>query len=247
MVAATYFGNPALPALQGEGLIKSPPSWYCLRVGYMADSLYTQRYKDEFTIDGATNPSNSVQLATEAATITLDFKNCFDLTLLLGSAQIQIDQEVYAKRQFAWGVGSKWILYRTDSIYCSIDLKYFESEQKPLYFVSDGYAFDILSDFKMDYTEMQAAFGAAYQTGVLSPYLYLTYLYSKIEPRPDSLIVQIPYYDDSIITSSRSVLGARRWGMAVGATLIGGKMGSVTVESRFFNQNAINISGEIRF
>ena len=33
----------------------------------------------------------------------------------------------------------------------------------------------------------------------------------------------------------------------VGGTVLGGKEGSLTVESRFFNQNAINVSGEIRF
>jgi hypothetical protein len=35
--------------------------------------------------------------------------------------------------------------------------------------------------------------------------------------------------------------------MAVGGTILGGKKGSLTIESRFFNQNAINVSGEIRF
>lgn len=247
ILQATYFANPADPSLLTDGLIQSPPGWYCLRVGYMADHLYQQNYKEEFPSPEGHPPSNYTKMVMDAATITLSFKNRFDLSVLLGSAQIQIDQDVFTKRQFAWSLGGKYLIYKTGSIFVSLDLKYLESQQKPLYFLGDGYAYNIVSDFKLSYTEMQAALGAAYKTTKLSPYIYLSYLYSKIEPQPYSVIVRIPTFDMTADTSSHSIINQRRWGMAVGGTLLGGKKGSLTIESRFFNQNAINVSGEIRF
>ncbi len=247
LLEATYFSNPGEPALLTEGVIQSPPSWYCLRAGYMADRLYQQNYKEEFPSPGTHPPSNYTKMNMDAATLAICIKNRLDISILLGSAQIQIDQDVFTKRQFAWSLGGKYIIYKTGSVYVGLDLKYLESKQKPLYFLGEGYAYNIVSDFKLSYTEMQAALGAAYKTKRLSPYIYLSYLYSKIEPVPYSVIVRIPTFNMTADTSSHSITNQRRWGMAVGGTLLGGSEGSLTIESRFFNQNAVNVSGEIRF
>jgi hypothetical protein len=192
-------------------------------------------------------PSNYTSLKTDAATITLNFRNRLDLTAIIGSSQLQIDQDVFTKRQFAWGVGGKLLIWKSNSILVGLDAKYLESKQKPLYFLGDGYAYNIVSDFKLNYTEMQAAIGAAYLTKVISPYIYVSYLYSKIDPEPYSVIVQLPFMDMTVDTTSNSIINQRRWGMAVGGTILGGKIASLNIESRFINQNAINISGEIRF
>lgn len=247
ILQATYFGNPGQPTLLEDGLIQSPPSWFCFRIGYMSDYLYRQNYKDAFPTPGAHPPSNYTSFRMDAATVTLNFRNRIDLNVILGGAQLQIDQDVFTKSQFAWGVGGKLLICKTNSVLVGLDLKYLESNQKPLYFVGDGYAYNIVSDFKLNYTEMQAALGAAYLTKMLSPYIYLSYLYSKIEPEPYLVMVQLPFEDMTLPTTSTSIINKRRWGMAVGGTILGGKMASLSVESRFINQNAINVSGEIRF
>jgi len=244
---ATYFSNPAEPALQTDGLLKSPPSWYCLRVGYMSDHLYRQRYNEEFHIEGTSNPSSYAKLITDAGTLTLNFKNWLDINMLLGSAQMLIDRDIYTKRQLAWGIGAKWLIYHNETFFVGLDVKYFESNQKPVYLVSTDYAYNIVSSFKMNYSEQQAALGVAYRTRMICPYLYVSYLYSKIDPNPCIVFVQMPTYDGIGQSYSTSVTDRRRWGMAFGATVIGGTKGSVTLESRFFNQNAINVSGEVRF
>ncbi len=243
---ATYFANPALPSLQKEGLFLTS-SWCSFRAGYMSDYLYGQRFRDEFKPITSQNPSNLAKLSTHAATFTFNIKNAFDLTALLGSSQLQIDQEVYTSSRFSWGAGAKFLIYHSGSVFCGLDLKYFESDQVPRYFVSDGYAYNIRSPFRFNYSEMQAGLGAAYRAKPLFPYMYLTYLYSKIEPVPRRVTVQYPLYDFLIDVPSNSVIGQNRWGIAVGGTILGGEKGSITIESRFFNQNAISASGELRF
>ena len=46
---------------------------------------------------------------------------------------------------------------------------------------------------------------------------------------------------------SKSVIGTRRWGLALGATLIDSRKATLAVEWRAFNQNSIDVSGEVRF
>lgn len=244
---ATFFANPALPALETDGIVKSPPSGFCFRLGYMADNLYRQSYHEEFQIDGAAISTSHAKLTTNAATITLNYKNWLDLNALAGCAQMQIDHDIYTKQQLAWGIGAKFLVFQTGSIFVGLDLKYFQSNQKPVYLSSAGYAYNIRSNFKMNYLEQQAAIGIAYRTQMISPYIYASYLYSKISPEPMTLVVRMPTYDGYAQSYSSSVIDKHRWGMALGATIVGGCKGSVTLESRFFNQNALNVSGEVRF
>jgi len=246
-VKATYFANPALPTLECAGVIKSSPACISVRLGYMADNLYRQRYNEEFQIEGTSMPSSYAKLLTNASTITLNLKNWLDLNVLLGSSQMQIDHDIYTKQQLAWGAGAKFLIYQTRSIFVALDLKYFQSNQKPLYLASSGYAYNICSNFKLNYSEQQAALGIAYCNQMISPYIYTSYLYSKIEPDPLTLLVRMPTYEGYAQSMSSSVINKRRWGMALGATIVGESKGSVTIESRFFNQNAFNVSGEIRF
>jgi len=244
---ATYFANPAMPALESCGIIQSSPSWAYFRLGYMCDHQYRQRYNEEFQIDGSSTPSSYAKLLTNAATLTLGFKNWLDINALVGCAQMQIDHDVYTNQQLAWGVGAKLLIFQTNSIFIGLDVKYFQSNQKPLFLVSSGYAYNIVSNFKLDYSEQQAALGIAYRTRMISPYVYASYLYSKINPNPLTVLVRMPMYDGYAQSISTSVINKRRWGMAFGATIIGGSKGSVSFESRFFNQNAINVSGDVRF
>jgi hypothetical protein len=159
---------------------------------------------------------------------------------------MQIDHNVYTEPQFAWGLGAKLLIYQTRSIGVGVDVKYFQSSQQPAYFVSEGYTFNVASKQTLKYIEEQAALGLSWKGSLISPYLYATYIYSKIDPQPMTVVVRMPIYDGYGQSVSSSIIDRRRWGMAFGATILGGKSGSVTIESRFFNQNAINISGEIR-
>lgn len=242
---ALFFANPAQPAIQTEGILNSPRDWYSLRIGYASDYLYQQQYDDEFP--QISSLTSHVRLITDASLFTLNIRNCVDFNVLIGSSQIQIDREVFSKRQFSWAAGTKFLVFQSDLFLLAFDLKYFESKQKPHYFVSEGYAFNLLSKFRLDYYEMLAAFGIAAKAANLFPYLYATYIYSKIDPNPLIIVLKYPFSNRSFDTTSRSVIDKQRLGIALGATLLAGSQGSLTVETRFFNQNAVTVTGEIRF
>jgi hypothetical protein len=243
-------GNPGQPVMQKCGVLQSVPSWWNLRAGYLSDYIYRAKFKDEFQFPNMPRSSSYIQLSTDAALLTLNIKNVFDFYGIVGSSSLQLDHEIYTNREFAWGVGGKFIFFRSGSFRIGADFKYFETDQKPLYFVSEGLPYGVESDFHLKYSEIQAAIGMAYRIPLLAPYIQVTYLISKLEPHPYVAAVRMPqaeFSDTPVDIVSKSVIGRRRWGMAVGATIISNSKGSLTIESRMINQNGVDVTGEIRF
>lgn len=246
-LAAMLIGNPAQPALQKNGIWKSPPAWWSIRVTYFEDYVYRQRFQDEFKDPELSHTKTFSKFTTDAAQLTLNFRNRLDLYAILGGSKIQLDNEVFTSRQFAWGTGLKLVIFHSGKLRIGTDFKYFETDQKPLYFISDDFPLNVLSSFILQYSEIQAALGASYRIGPVVPYIHATYLITKIEPIPPTVAVLLPFMnleDDMVM---KSVIGQRRWGLALGATIVDCSKGTLSLESRFFNQNSIDVNVEIRF
>ena len=227
--------------------MKSPPTWWSLRIAYLEDFVYKQRFQDEYKDAELGHSKTFSKLSTDAAQVTLNFKNRIDLYGIFGSSKIQLDNEVYTSRRFSWGTGFKLVLFHAGKFRIGTDIKYFETEQKPVYFISDDLAFNVRSNFILQYYEIQGTLGASYRIGPVIPYVYATYLYTKIDPKPPKVLVRLPMMDLEADMVMKSVIGQRRWGVSAGATLLDCKMGTLTVESRFFNQNSIDVNLEVRF
>ncbi len=246
-LSCMLIGNPGQPALQTTGIFQTCPSWWSFRVSYLDDFVYQERYRDEFKLDESTSSRTSVKFSTYATQLTLNIKNRIDFYGILGSSRIQIDEEIFTKRRFSWGTGLKLIVLNMGNFQIGTDFKYFETDQKPTFFVADHLPYNVLTDFRLKYHEIQAALGMTYRTSILAPYIYTTYLISKIEPEPMTSLVRLPQFDMAIDVVSKSVLGKKRWGMALGITLIDQLKATLSFEWRLFNQNAIDVNGEIRF
>lgn len=241
---ALLFSNPAQPALQPQGILESPRDWYCLRLGYVCDFVYRQDYKEEFTPD---RESMRSKLKTDAAIVILNIKNSVDFNIMVGSSQIQLDQKIFTKSQFAWACGTKILFYQTPVFSLAFDFKYLGTKQKPYYIVAHGYAHNIVSKLCFDYFEAQAALGIAVKAAHFFPYLYVSYLTSKVVPIPSAFLLKKPRTNQRIEKEAHPMICERLWGIALGTTLLARTEGSLTVETRLFNQNATTITGEFRF
>ncbi len=245
-LSAMLVGNPAQPALFKYGLVTNPYS-VSFRFGYLDDWVYKQRFKDEFKLEGVTHTRTFMKLSTYAGLLTVNIKKRFDLYGIVGSSRMQIDEEIFTKRALGWGIGGRLVLFKKGNFYCGVDGSYFQTNQKPRYFVVEGLPFNIVSKFRLKYRETQGALGIAYRFGPFTPYINGTYLHTKIEPEPPVLLVRLPDISEIVDVESKSILGQKRWGMALGATLVGCEKISLSFEWRAFNQNALNINGELRF
>jgi len=248
-VVGMLIGNPAEPSLGKEGLFSSPESFVSVRVAFLEDYVYYQRFEDEFKIQGMETTKTFAKLSTNAGLATVNFEERVDIYGILGASRLQLNQEIYSTMQFSWGFGGKLILFETQNLFFGLDIKYFVANQKPSYFLSEGLPLNLVDDgFKFKYNETQFSLGTCYQYAGIAPYLYATYLISKIDPDPVIALVQWPF-DPAILVDAvcKSVIAHRRWGMAVGATLLSDSKAALTVESRMFNQNAIDVNLDVRF
>jgi hypothetical protein len=240
-------GNPGQPRLMETGIVHSKNRVWALRVAFLDDYVYSQHFNGEFEVSSVEEKPPVTMISSEIAQITLNYHQRFDLYGLVGSSRIQIDKEVFARRQLSWGIGVKTIIWELNCFRIGADLKYFRSDQKPLFLVSSGLALDIASDLMLNYREYQGSFGLSYQSGIFCPYINGSYINAKIVPSQYGFLVDVPGFTEPMDASMRSFVGVNSWGIAVGASLIMGEKGTLTIESRFINQNGINGALELRF
>ncbi len=248
---AILIGNPAQPAMQKEGIVR-PASWWSVRIAYFEDYVYRQRFEDEFIDPELFHSKTFSRMTTDAGLITLNFWDRLDLYGILGGSRLQLDKELFTTRQFAWGTGLKWMMYQKGNFRLGADFKYFETDQKPTYFLSDGLPYSVVSNFTLQYHEIQGALGISYRAGPFIPYVYGTYLITKIRPVPASVAVRLPFAGpdgeiESVDLLMKSIVGEKQWGVTVGATILDGEKASLSVESRLYNQNSIDVNLEVRF
>lgn len=239
-------GNPAEPGLMKKG-IWLKPGWCSFRAGYLDDWVYQQRFQDEFKLEGVTHTRTFLKLSTYAGLLTINIKNGFDLYGIVGSSRLQLDQEIFTKRALSWGVGSKFILFRRQDFFIGADAKYFQTNQKPRYFIVDGAPYNIVSNYRLKYKEVQASCGMSYRAWVFAPYINATYILTHVEPEPAVVLVRLPETDEIVDVESKSIVSKKHWGMALGLSLIDSSKATFAIEWRLFNQNAVNVNGEIRF
>lgn len=244
---AMLSGNPAQPRLQPDGILICPSADSSLRIGYLDDYVYRQRYKEFRVINEEPTSKSFVKMYTHAALTTFNFRNRIDLYGLLGSSRLFLDREISTRSQFAWGVGGKLIIFQKENFSLGVDVKYFQCNYSHThYLVSDGIPYTVIGPFTLKYDETQIALGICYKANIIAPYINATYLISQIEPEPGIILIRLSPTDlvDSPISS---ITTQRRWGLAVGATVISSDKATLSVESRMFNQNAIDVNLEIRF
>jgi len=253
-VAAFVNGNPAQPSLISESVLREKNEKFSMRMGFLDDYVYGQHFRNEFPEHSEEFPEEFAiekppvaKISTEAGVVTMNFVRRLDIYGIFGSSRLQLDQEIFGRRQFAWGIGTKAIVYQMDAFRIGCDFKYFTTTQDPLYLVVSGIPLNVVSDLDLKYREYQASLGMSYQSGIVSPYILGTYLNSKIDPNMHYFLVRMPGSDELCEPKFSSYIGAQTWGMAVGATLVMGSKGILSIESRFFNQNGIDATLEIRF
>ena len=246
-VHGMLIGNPAQPGLQQNGILISPLSWFSVRVGYLDDCVYRQRYKEFRVIKEEPTSKSFVKSYTHSALVSFNFHDRLDLYGLLGSSLLILDREIFTRSNFSWGMGGKLLIFSYGNFILGTDLKYFQTNYNYInYFVSDGTPYRVVGPFTLKYDEIQFALGVCYKTNLIAPYINATYLISEIEPDPGIILIRLSPTDlvDSPIPS---ITTQRRWGLAVGATLVSSSKATLSVESRMFNQNAIDVNLEIRF
>jgi hypothetical protein len=243
-----FIGNPGQPAIVTEGVILAPNPWCSLRVSCIEDYVYYQKFRDEFELDASEPTSTFANLGTQAGIVTVNIKNRLDFYAILGTAKLNLNREVEARPEFAWGIGGKLIVFKAEHFIVGIDGKYFQSNSNPTFLLAEGMSFNLANPLTFKYTEIQASVGISYRSSIIIPYINATYLISRIEPYPLTCLVIWPMDGSTLIdVPCNSVTAQKRWGLALGATLLDKEKATLAIETRMFNQNGVNATLELRF
>ena len=243
---SSIVGNPGLPTFLQKGLFyKENTRPAQLRFGYVADYVYDTCFEDEFLTEESSD--QNLRMSIYAPIFTVNLFQRVDLYTMIGGMQLEIKDTIFAPRRFVWVVGTKATFYHGKRMSVGGDVKYLHSKQKPSFFLIEGFPALLLTNFALDYTEIQGAFAATYQWKYFAPYIGITYLDAKVQPKPHLGIFEIQELELVQEFDASSIVNKKKWGFVFGLTLLSDETMSVNVESRFFDQNAVNVTGELTF
>ena len=241
---AIFVGNPSEPGFYPNGIIHGGGGNYNLRFAYLCDNIYNSFFEDEFKT--ISSNSSELKLSSFLMHAVFDIRNKLDFYGMIGASKMQIDELIYLKRHLSWGLGTKAILFCSERFTIGMDLKYFETNQKPTYFVLEKTPADLLTPFILKYYEIQGACAVSFRADRYLPYAGITYLFAKVNPDSTMGRLYIPESGPTKFAAESSII-SRRWGLVVGTTILSYGAFSLNIESRLINQNAVNVQGEFQF
>lgn len=192
---AKFVGNPSEPTFYTNGIALQGKKNYSLRLGYLCDYIYNSAFEDEFkTID---SNSSELILSFFLAHAVFNIKNRVDIYGLVGASRMRIDELVYPNRYPCWGLVTKATLFRLGRFAIGTDFKYFETDQKPSFFVLEGTLAPLLMPLTLKYYEFQEALAISFRIDRCVPYAGATYLFAKVEPDNTMGLLYIPEKDET--------------------------------------------------
>jgi hypothetical protein len=246
-LSAMYFGNPAQPGLLTKG-IAVQYDLCSFRFGYLDDWIYEQKFQNEFILADAATGHSTIELSTYAGLLTLNFVNRVDIYGIIGSSRMQVNEEIFTKRELGWGIGVKWLIFQEKNFFIGADAKYFHTYQKPSYFIFEGAPLNnVLSSYRLYYSDVQVAVGIAYKAVPFCPYINGTYVTTKITPQPATTLVRLPEGGEITDLTTSSLISLNNFGIAAGMTLLDSEKASLSCEWRGINQSGVNVNLEVRF
>lgn len=238
-VYAAPVGNLAEPKMLEEGIFLSEDALVSVRAGYQGDFVFDRRLKD---LDDA-------EISTNAGTVTLNLNKKIDIYGIFGATDGTFE-ETYGSTKvkyetdtaFSWGVGAKAILFERKDTVIGMDGKYFNAEPDLDKIISDGVTYNIpsadVTEAKVEYDEYQIALGVAQKINMFVPYAGVKY--SRAKGKLVATISGTKYESDDAKNKDEV-------GLFIGCSILPLKNISLNVEGRFLDEEALMVSGQIRF
>lgn len=255
MVASTTLyaapvGNTSAPELIQEGFFISCDSWINFRVGYEGDFVADGRMKQ---FDQGHGRVDSYQQDTNSGTFTLNILDRLDIYGVFGSSRTQADWrfsdlaartvtriDMETKYNFLWGAGARAILYEWCNTSLGLGGRYSSCNYHPVWLTADGLVQPVAGTH-FDWREWQINLDVSYKIDLFTPYIGLKY--SNARTRLKNFAISI----SQDLTGTNSFENRIPVGLYVGCTLSTGQYFMLNIEGRLIDEEAVTISGDLRF
>jgi hypothetical protein len=249
LLSGAPIGNPASPSLIQEGFVIPKESWANIRGGYegnfVGDAKMTQKHPGSGNVD-------SLEQYTNSASITLNLLERLDLFTILGSSRLASDWRIKTPEgaitrlqmetqyNFLWNLGIRAILVEWGNLGLELGGRYFYANYKPNWVTSNAVP-ESTKGSKVEYRGWQSDLSLYYKIELLTPYIGVFYedahacLYRFHTPIAKNNMTVNHFKTKNPI------------GLVIGCGISNGKYFMMNVEGRFIAEQAVSISGDLRF
>lgn len=243
-LSALYMGNPALPEIIGEGFVLSDGNSFGLKAGYQGTFVFDRNLKAP---KNASKRIDSFEILTNQGLFLLNYTDRFEGYLSVGAMRIDLcrrstkDNKIrdyHFHDQFTWGAGGRAILFEWGCAVFGIDGKFQWAHPDLRWATLNGA--NVPSGGSILYREWQVGIGGAYHTDPFIPYIGLTY--SFVHAKTQDLSKELELGRRGFSMRSRE-----HFGLVLGCTFSNAKVFDLTVEVKFFDEEAISLAADVKF
>jgi hypothetical protein len=245
---AAPVGNTAAPQLIEEGFFMNPEIWVDFRIGYEGDFVGDARLKQYGVGSGRVD---NFQQYTNAASVTLNILDRLDLYGIFGSSRvcadwrIQVDGaieriEMETLYHYLWALGGRGILFEWGKTALGCGGRYSYCNYPTAWLTVDAIPYGVNGTYTR-WRQWQVDLDISYRIDLFTPYLGLKY--SSTHARLGKFPVAI-----SSSGSTRDSFETKTpVGLFIGCSLSTGKYFMLNIEGRLIDEDAVTISGDLRF
>ncbi len=246
---AAPVGNAAAPRLIQDGLVCPQCLWIDGRIGYEGDFVFDGNLQQTATNSGCVD---TFQQYTNSASATLNVCDRLDLFGVFGSSRVSADWrfkndnaitriQIETLYHFLWSVGARGLVAEWSQVCFSLGGSYSFCSYPPSLAAINGTPMQDLSNTGLRWRQWQADLTFSYNIELLTPYLGLKY--SNTEARLGTFAE--PIAPGSL--GSNTFQNRNPVGLIIGCSLSNGKYFMLNIEGRFIDEDALTLSGDVRF
>lgn len=245
---AAPVGNPSAPQLIEEGFFISRDSWVDLRAGYEGDFVSDGRLKQYKHGSGRVD---SFAQDTNAGTVTLNILDRLDLYALFGSSRVRSEwrfntggganiADLETLYNFLWGLGARGILFEWGAAALGLGGRYEHANYSNVWLTINGSSTPA-NGTHLKWREWQIDLDLSYKIDIFTPYIGVKYSSAKSNVGTFG----VPIASDG--SGTNQFENRTPVGVFIGCTLSTGKYFMLNVEGRLVDEEAVTISGDVRF
>jgi hypothetical protein len=247
-LSASPVGNAAAPELIEQGFFIPNCWWGNVRLGYEGDFVSDGKMEQYAQGYGKVD---SYEQQTNSGVITFNILERIDLFTVLGASRTNadwrfVDQlngvhriEMETNYGFLWGVGARGILYEEEDICLTLGGRFETSYYMPSWLTLDGVPQPV-SRGSLEWNQWQIDLDFSYTIDIFAPYIGVKYSHARSE-------LNGFLYPISSKGTSNQFKNRIPMGIVIGCGLSSGKYFMLNLEGRLIDEEAVTVSGDIRF
>lgn len=249
LLTSAPVGNTAAPQLISEGFFISRNSWIDLRGGYEGDFVGNARMTQ---VQEGSGRVDTFQQYTNAGTVTLNILDRLDLFGVFGSSRMQADWRftdvsknlkrvvIETPYQYLWGIGGRGILFEWGNVALGLGGRYSYCNYSPILTTINAVPLEA-NHSKCLWRQWQVDVDISYKIDLFTPYIGLKYSSSQAN------LKDFPFAISNSNTGSDRFENTNPVGLFLGCSLSTGKYFMLNIEGRLIDEDAVTVSGDIRF